>query len=55
MKYVWLIEECGVTVAVCDDEATANKFIKQYSKRELHKREESILVDVIRDRFYYYR
>jgi len=54
MKSVWLVQECGVTVAVCDDEATANKVIKYYSERNLEKREESILADIIGNRFYYY-
>ena len=54
MKYVWLVQEHGVTVAVCDSEITANKVIKHYPARELQKREESILADVIGDRFYYY-
>jgi hypothetical protein len=54
MKSVWLVQECGVTVAVCDDEATANKVIKHYPERELGKREESILADIIGNRFYYY-
>ncbi len=55
MKYVWLVQENGVTVAVCDSETTANKVIKHYPERELQKREESILVDVMGNRFYYYR
>jgi len=55
MKSVWLVQERGVTVAVCDDEATANKVIKHYPERELQKRKESILADVIGDRFYYYQ
>ena len=55
MKCVWLVQERGVTIAVCDSETTANKVIKHYPKRELKKREESILADVIGDRFYYYR
>jgi len=55
MKYVWLVQERGVTIAVCDSETTANKVIKHYPKRELQKRKESILADVIGDRFYYYR
>ena len=54
MKCVWLVQERGVTVAVCDSEMTANKVIKHYPERELQKREESILADVIGDRFYYY-
>jgi hypothetical protein len=54
MKCVWLVQERGVTVAVCDDEATANKVIKHYPKRELQKRKESILADVIGNIFYYY-
>jgi len=55
MKCVWLVQERGVTIAVCDSETTANKVIEHYPKRELQKREESILADVIGDRFYYYR
>ena len=54
MKCVWLVQESGVILAVCDSEATANKVIKHYTERELQKREESILADVIGDRFYYY-
>ena len=54
MKCVWLVQERGVTVAVCDDEATADKVIKYYPERELQKRKESILADVIGNRFYYY-
>jgi hypothetical protein len=54
MEYVWLVQECGVTVAVCDTEATANKVIKQSPERELQKKKESIVADVIGDRFYYY-
>jgi hypothetical protein len=55
MKSVWLVQERGVIIAVCDSEATANKVIKHYPGQELQKREESILADVIGDRFYYYR
>ena len=54
MKCVWLVQEHEVTVAVCDDEATADKVIKHYPERELQKRKESILADVIGNRFYYY-
>jgi hypothetical protein len=54
MKCVWLVQECGVTVAVCDSEVTANKVINYYPERELQKREELILADVIGDRFYHY-
>jgi hypothetical protein len=54
MKCVWVVQEHGVTVAVCDSETTANKVIKHYQERELQKRKESILADVIGDRFYYY-
>jgi hypothetical protein len=54
MKYVWLVQERGVTVAVCDTEATANKIIKYYPDRELKKRKDSIVVDVVGTRFYYY-
>jgi hypothetical protein len=54
MKYVWLVHECGLTVAVCDTETTANKVIKQYPERELNKRKESIVVDVIENKKYYY-
>lgn len=55
MKYVWLVQECGVTVAVCDSKITADKVIALYPKRELQKKEESILADVIGDKFYYYQ
>jgi hypothetical protein len=55
MKYVWLVQERGVTVVVCDSETTANKIIKLYPERELQKKEESILADVIGNRFYYYQ
>lgn len=55
MKCVWLVWERRVTVAVCDTEVTANKVIKHYPERELQKRKESILADVIGDRFYYYQ
>jgi len=55
MKCVWLVQERGVTVAVCDSETTADKVIKHYPERELQKRKESILADLIGDRFYYYR
>ena len=54
MKCVWLVQECGVTVAVCDDEATANKVIKYYPERELQRKKESIVADVIGNRFYHY-
>jgi hypothetical protein len=54
MKYVWLIQEHGITFAVCDSETTANKVIKHYPKRELHKKKESIVADVMGSRFYYY-
>ena len=54
MKSVWLVQERGVMVAVCDDETTANKVIKYYPERKLEKREESILADIIGNRFYYY-
>ena len=54
MKCVWLVQERGVTVAVCDTEATANKVIKHYPERELQKRKDSIVADVIGNRFYYY-
>jgi hypothetical protein len=54
MKCVWLVQEDGVTVAVCDNETTANKLIKHHLVRKLQKRKESILADVIGDRFYYY-
>ena len=54
MKCVWLVQERGVTVAVCDTEATANKVIKHYPERELQKSEESIVADVIGNRFYCY-
>ena len=55
MKCVWLVQERGVIVAVCDTEATANKVIKRYPERELQKRKYSIVADVIGDRFYYYQ
>ena len=55
MKCVWLVQERGVTVAVCDSETTANKVIMHYPERKLQKREESILADVMGNRFYYYR
>ena len=54
MKCVWLVQENGVTVAICDTEATANKFIKHYPKREFQKRKDSIVADVKGDIFYYY-
>ncbi len=54
MKYVWLVQERGVTVAVCDSEITADKFIKHYPERELRKRKDPIVADLIEDRFYYY-
>jgi hypothetical protein len=55
MKCVWLVQERGVIVAVCDTEETANKVIKHYPERELQKRKDSIVADVIGDRFYYYQ
>jgi len=54
MKCVWLVQEGGAIVAVCDYEATANKVIKHYPERELQKRKDSIVADVVGDRFYYY-
>ena len=54
MKCVWLVQENGVTVAVCDTEETTNKVIKHYPERELRKRKDSIVADVIGDKFYYY-
>jgi hypothetical protein len=54
MNCVWLIQERGVTVAVCDTETTANKFIQHYPERELQKRKDLIVADVMGDRFYYY-
>ena len=54
MKCVWLVQERGVTVAVCDSEATANKVIKHYPEQELQKRKDSIVADVMGNRFYYY-
>ena len=54
MKFVWLVQERGATVAVCSSEATANKVIKHYPERELQKRKDSIVADVVGDRFYYY-
>jgi hypothetical protein len=54
MKCVWLVQERGITVAACDDEAAANKIIKYYPERDLQKRKESRVADVIGNRFYYY-
>ncbi len=54
MKFVWLVQEKGVIVAICDTETTANKVIKHNPERELKKRKDSIVVDVIGNRFYYY-
>ena len=54
MKCVWLVQEHGKTVAVCDTEATADKVIKHFPDRELQKRKDSIVADVIGHRFYYY-
>jgi hypothetical protein len=54
MNCVWLVQESGVTVAVCDTEMTANKVIKHYPKRELQMRKDLIVADLIGDRFYYY-
>ena len=54
MKFVWLVQEKGVIVAICDTETTANKVIKHYPERDLQKRKDSIVADVIGDRFYYY-
>jgi hypothetical protein len=54
MVCVWLIQERGVTVAICDTETTANKVIKCYPERTLQKRKESIVADVIGKKFYYY-
>ena len=54
MNYVWLVQEQGVTIAVCDSESTANKIINHFPKRELKKRKDRIVADVIGDRFYYY-
>ncbi|UCB59520.1 MAG: hypothetical protein JSV67_04295 [Thermoplasmatales archaeon] len=55
MKCVWLVQERGVTVAVCDSEITADKVIKHYPERKLQKKKESIIADVLGDRFYYYQ
>ena len=55
MNCVWLVQERGVTVAVCDTEATANKVIKHFPERELQKMKDSIVADVIGDKFYYYQ
>ena len=55
MKCDWLVQERGITVAVCDSEVTANKVIKHYPERELQKRKDSIVADVIGNRYYYYR
>jgi len=54
MKCVWLVEKSGEIVAVCDTETTANKVMTHYPERELKKRKDSIVVDVIGNRFYYY-
>ena len=54
MKDVWLIQERGATVAICDTETTANKYIKHYPKRDLEKRKDSIIADIMGDKFYYY-
>ena len=54
MKSVWLVHESGVIVAVCDSETTADKVIKYHPERKLKKRKESIIADVIGDRFYFY-
>jgi hypothetical protein len=55
MKCVWLVQERGITVAVCDSEITADKVIKHYPERKLQKKKESIIADVLGDRFYYYQ
>ena len=55
MNSVWLVQERGITVAVCDTESTANKFIKHYPGRDFDKRKDLIVADVIGDRFYYYK
>ena len=55
MKCVWLVQEHDVTVEVCDSETTANKFIKRFPERQLKKRKEQILADVIGNRNYFYR
>jgi len=54
MNGIWLVQESGVTIAVCDTEVTVNKVIKHYPKKELQKKKESIVADVIGDRFYLY-
>ena len=54
MKYVWLVHDHGVTVAVCDTETTANKLIKHYPEQNLQKKKDSIVADIIGDKFYYY-
>ena len=54
MECVWLVQERGVTVAICDTETTANKIIKLYPERALQKRKESTVADVIGNKFYYY-
>jgi len=54
MKSVWLVQEGGVTIGVCDSETTADKVIKHYPKRNLQKKMESIIADVIGDKLYYY-
>jgi hypothetical protein len=54
MKCAWLVKDRKVTVAVCDTETKANKFIKHYPNQNLQKTEYSIVADVMGDRLYYY-
>jgi hypothetical protein len=54
MKCVWLVHECGLTVAVCDTETTADKIIKHYPRKDLKTRKVTIIADVIDNKFYYY-
>jgi hypothetical protein len=54
MKCIWIVQEGEVIVAVCDSETTADKVLKHYPERKLQKREESILADIIGNRFYYF-
>jgi hypothetical protein len=54
MKYIWLVQERGITIAVCDTEGPANKFLERFSNRDLIKKKENIVGDVIGDKFYYY-
>jgi len=53
MKCVLLVQDREVTVTVCETETTANKFIKNLSVRELQKREDLLVADLIKERLYY--